>query len=56
MLGGGQNQNSHNYCLFVCLMVFNANFNNNSVISQRAVLLVEETGAPGKNHQPVVSH
>jgi len=29
--------------LFVCLMVFNATFNNISVISWRSVLLVEET-------------
>jgi hypothetical protein len=31
-------------CLFNCLMVFNATFNNISVISWRSVLLVEETG------------
>ena len=31
-------------CLFVCLMVFNATFNNISVISWQSVLLVEETG------------
>jgi hypothetical protein len=43
-------------CLFVCLMVFNATFNNISVVSCRSVLLVEETGAPGENHQPVASH
>ena len=41
---------------FVCLMVFNATFNNISVISWRSVLLVEETGGPGENHWPVVSH
>ena len=29
--------------MFVCLMVFNAIFNNISVISSRSVLLVEET-------------
>ena len=34
--------------LFVCLMVFNATFNNISVISLRSVLLVEETGGPGE--------
>ena len=34
-------------------MVFNATFNNNSVISWRAVLSVEETG---ENHRPVASH
>jgi uncharacterized lipoprotein YajG len=36
-------------------MVFNATFNNISVISWRSVLLVEETG-PGENHRPVASH
>ena len=30
-------------------MVFNATFNNISVITWRLVLLVEETGLPGKN-------
>ena len=30
-------------------MVFNATFNNISVISWRSVLLVEETGGPGEN-------
>jgi len=35
-------------------MVFNATFNNISVISCRSVLLVEET-VPGENHQPVAS-
>ena len=33
-------------------MVFNATFNNISDISWRSVLLVEETGIPGENHQP----
>ena len=40
----------------VRLMVFNATFNNISVISWRSVLLVEETGVPGENHRPVASH
>ena len=42
----------------VCLMLFNATFNNISVtcISWRSVLLVEETGGPGENHRPVASH
>ena len=40
----------------VCSMVFNATFNNISVISWRSVLLVKETGEPGENHQPVTSH
>ena len=37
------------------VMVFNATFNNISVIYWLSVLLVEETGVPGENHQPVVS-
>jgi hypothetical protein len=40
----------------VCLMVFNATFNNISVISWQSVLLVEETGVPGENHRPAASH
>jgi hypothetical protein len=36
-------------------MVFNATFNNISVISWRSVLLMEETGVPGENHLPVAS-
>jgi hypothetical protein len=38
------------------VMVFNATFNNISVISWWLVLLVEETVVPGENHRPVVSH
>ena len=34
-------------------MVLNATSNNISAISWLSVLLVEETGVPGKNHQPV---
>ena len=44
-----------NFCC-VRVMVFNATFNNISVITWRLVLLVEVTGVPGKNHQPVASH
>ena len=33
------------------VMVFNATFNNISVISWWSVLLVGETGIPGENHQ-----
>ena len=40
---------------YVCLMVLNTTFNNISVISWRSVLLVEETGGPRENHQPVTS-
>jgi hypothetical protein len=38
------------------VMVFNATFNNISVISRRSVLLVEETGVTGENHRPAASH
>ena len=44
------------WCLFACLMVFNAIFNNISVRSWQSVLLVEENGVPGENHLPVASH
>ena len=37
-------------------MGFNATFNNILDISWRSVLLVQETGIPGENHRPVVSH
>jgi hypothetical protein len=37
-------------------MVYNATFNNISVILWRSVLLVEETRAPEENHRPVVIH
>jgi hypothetical protein len=36
-------------------MVFNATFNNNSVIWWRSVLLVEETGVPGEIQQLVTN-
>jgi hypothetical protein len=41
----------------LCLiMVFNATFNNISVISWRSGLLVEETRGDGENHRPIESH
>jgi hypothetical protein len=40
----------------VWFMLLNAIFNNISVISWQSVLLVEETGVPGENNQPVASH
>ena len=43
-------------CLFVCLIVFNATFNNISVISWRSFLLVEKTVGLGENHRLVASH
>jgi hypothetical protein len=33
-------------------MVFNATFNNISVISWQSVLMVGDTGVPGENHRP----
>ena len=38
------------------LTVFNATFNNISVISRRSVLLVEETGRPGEKPQVTDKH
>jgi len=46
----------HFYRLVVWFMVFHATFNNIAVISLWSVLLVEETGIPGENHQPAASH
>jgi hypothetical protein len=37
----------------VGFMVFNATFNNNSFISSRSVLLVDETGKHEENHRLV---
>ena len=37
-------------------MVFHTAFNNISVISCRSVLLVEEIGVLGENHQHAASH
>ena len=37
-------------------MVFNATFNNFSVISWLSDSLLEETGVPGEYHRPVASH
>ena len=36
--------------------VFLATFNNISVISWQSIAFVEETGVPGENHRPAVSH
>jgi hypothetical protein len=38
------------------VMVFNATFNNISVISWRSVLLVDETGVSGENHRHAASN
>jgi hypothetical protein len=40
----------------VWFMVFNATFNNISIISWQSVLLVGETAVPRENHRPVASH
>jgi hypothetical protein len=37
-------------------MVFNATFNNITVISWRSILLVEETRVHGEKNRPVASH
>jgi len=37
-------------------MVFDATFNNISVILWRSVLLVDETEVAGENHRPASSH
>ena len=47
---------SCNIVLVVCLLVFNATFNNISVILWLSVLLVEETGVLEENHRPAASY
>jgi hypothetical protein len=42
--------------LVVVAMVFNATFNNISVISSWSVLLVVENRVPRENHRPAASH
>ena len=42
--------------IWLRVMEYNATFNNISVISWRSVLLVEETGVPGKDNRLAVSH
>jgi hypothetical protein len=44
-----------NVLIISWFMVYNGTFNTISVISWRSVLLVEETGVPGENNQPVAS-
>ena len=57
-LGGVRVSQSFIFCVIFVLgdIEFNATFNNISVISWCSVILVEETGLPGKNHEPVTSH
>jgi hypothetical protein len=40
----------------VRVMVFNATFNNISIILWQSVLLVEETRISGENHRSATSH
>ena len=40
----------------VVVLVFNATFNNISVISWWSTLLVEETGVTRENYRPAASH
>ena len=49
-------KNPQTICYGIRVMVFNATFNNISVMTWWSVLLVEETGVPGENHQPAASH
>jgi hypothetical protein len=42
--------------VMVSVIVFNATFNNISLISRRSVLLVEEIAIPGENHRSITSH
>ena len=42
--------------MYIWLMVFNATFNNISVMSWGLVLFVKETGVLGENHRPAASH
>ena len=50
------NQSQERKKTLVWLMVFNATFNNMSVISWWSALLVEETRVPRENHWPAASH
>jgi len=49
------NQKPH-YGIRIRVVVLIATFNNISVISERSVLLVEETGVSGQNHRLVARH
>ena len=44
------------YIDLIDLLVFNATFSNISAISWRPLLVVEEAGVPGENHQPWASN
>ena len=58
---GTYNMKLYNKLIWRCMrrvrvMVFNATFNNISVISWRSVVLVEETGGLGENYWSGASH
>jgi hypothetical protein len=40
----------------ILFLMFNATFSNNSAISWRPVLVVEEAGVPGENYRPWVNN
>ena len=40
------------FAIGIRVIVFNATFNNISVILWRSILLIEETGIPAENQQP----
>jgi hypothetical protein len=50
LLGGRRGRDHTVLTTLVWFMLFNATFNNISVILWRTVLLVEETGLPTENH------
>jgi hypothetical protein len=41
--------------IWLLVMVFNATFNNITVISWRSILLMEETEVPAENDRPAAS-
>jgi hypothetical protein len=44
------------FSVSVRVMVFNATFNNISVVLWQSVLLMEETRVQGENHRPAANH
>ena len=56
VLGLLRTMNENYFNSGVRVMVFNATFNNISVILWQSVLLVEETEIPGENFLPAASH
>ena len=56
VLGLLRTMNENYFNSEVRVMVFNATFNNISVILWQSILLVEETEIPGENFLPAASH